>query len=131
MQTNYFPKNRRSALLLREKKNKTLSCFVFDDISSLKKQATAAGHLLTYVEQKQRLTHAVVSLKGPDKNTMLNTQRREEEADPTGDDARVDVERVVDGVNGARPVVPLAEGERASVCADAQHVCVASQRDPG
>lgn len=46
---------------------------------------------------------------------------------PTRDDMWVDVERVIDGVDGAPPVVPLAEGERASVNADAQHICVPSQ----
>lgn len=46
---------------------------------------------------------------------------------PTGDDAGVDVEGVVDGVDGALPVVPLAEGERAPVHADARHVRVPPQ----
>lgn len=47
----------------------------------------------------------------------------------TGDDAWVDVEGVVDGVDAAPPVVPLAEREGAPVHADARHVCVATQRD--
>lgn len=48
---------------------------------------------------------------------------------PTGDDMGIDVEGVVDGVDGAPPVVPLAEGERAVIHADARHVRVPSQRD--
>lgn len=39
----------------------------------------------------------------------------------------VDVKRVIDGVDGAPPKVPLTEGERASVNADARHVSVPSQ----
>lgn len=48
---------------------------------------------------------------------------------PTCDNMWVDVKRVIDGVDGAPPKVPLTEGERASVNADARHISVPSQWD--
>lgn len=39
----------------------------------------------------------------------------------------VDVKRVIDGVDGAPPKVPLTEGECASVNADTRHISVPSQ----
>lgn len=41
----------------------------------------------------------------------------------------VDVKRVVDGVDGSLLIVPLAEGESASIHAYARHIRVAAQCD--
>ena len=46
---------------------------------------------------------------------------------PTGDHVGIDVKRVVDGVDGSLPEVPLAEGQGTPVGADAQHVGVPAQ----
>lgn len=46
---------------------------------------------------------------------------------PTSDNMWINVKGVVDGVDGAPPVVSLAEGERTSVYTDAQHVRIPSQ----
>lgn len=55
------------------------------------------------------------------------TEQAQTEIHPTCDNMWVDVEGVIDGVNAALLVVPLAERQRAAVHTDARHVRVAPQ----
>lgn len=57
---------------------------------------------------------------------MFSEHRGKDKSRPTRDNMGVDVKGVVDRVNGAPPVVSLAEVERASIHVVGQHVRVTS-----